>query len=92
MDRKTRKFIVDMLNLIFGKGDETAYFWDYILFKQCSEQFALDEAIKYHEYLDGKDEILNKERINLNALFFAVIYNAGIKINPFDGDEPDETN
>jgi hypothetical protein len=33
MDRKTRKFIVDMLNLIFGKGDETTYFWDFILFK-----------------------------------------------------------
>jgi hypothetical protein len=35
---------------------------------------------------------LNKERINLNALFFAVIYNAGIKIDPFKGEEPDEIN
>jgi hypothetical protein len=33
MDRKTRKFIVDMLNLIFGRGDETNYFWEFILFK-----------------------------------------------------------
>lgn len=27
MDRKALKFIVDVLNLVFGTGDETDYFW-----------------------------------------------------------------
>jgi len=90
MDKKTRKFIVDMLNLIFGCGEETDYFWDHMLFKQCSEHFGIDEAIKYHEYLDGKDEILNKERVNLNALFYAIVYLMGIQINPFAKGEKDD--
>ncbi len=28
MNKKTLKFVVDMLNLIFGRGEETEYFWD----------------------------------------------------------------
>lgn len=37
MDFRIKKFMIDMLNLIFGKGEETDYFWNEILFKQCAE-------------------------------------------------------
>ena len=60
MDERIKKFIIDALNLIFGKGEETDHFWNEILFKQCVEYFGLDEAIDYHEYPDGQDEILNR--------------------------------
>ena len=33
MDFRIKKFMIDMLNLIFGKGEETDYFWREILFK-----------------------------------------------------------
>ena len=47
MNKKALKFIVDMLNLIFGVGEETDYFWEHMLFKECAEHFGIDEAIKY---------------------------------------------
>ena len=90
MNKETLMLMVDMLNLVFGRGEETDFFWDEMLFKQCSEHFGIDEAILYHEYLDGKEEILNRERVNLNALFYAIVHLMGIKINPFEKEEKDE--
>ena len=34
MDKKTKKAVVDMLNLIFGHGAETDYFWEYLI-EEC---------------------------------------------------------
>ena len=67
MDKKVLKFIVYILNLIIGVGIEIDYFWQYMLFKECSECFDIDKAIKYNEYLDNKEEILNRETVNMNA-------------------------
>ena len=33
MNRKISKFIIDIFNLIFGKGTETDHFWEQVLFK-----------------------------------------------------------
>lgn len=90
MNKETHMLLVDMLNLVFGCGEETDYFWDEILFKQCSEHFGIDEAIRYHENLDGKEEILSRERVNLNALFYAIVYLMGIKIKPFEREKKEE--
>ena len=35
MDIEIKEAIVDMLNLVFGRGEETNYFWDQILLKEC---------------------------------------------------------
>ena len=39
MDKKCKKFIIDIFNLIFGKGEQTHHFWSNILFKQVNETF-----------------------------------------------------
>ena len=31
MEKKTRKYLVDMLNLIFGCGEETDIYWKYVI-------------------------------------------------------------
>lgn len=41
MDVATREFMIDMLNLIFGRGEETDYYWDQILILECSKQFEI---------------------------------------------------
>lgn len=52
------------------------------------EHFGIEEAIKYHEYMDTKDEILNRKTVNMNALFYAIMHLMGIKINiTFEEDE-----
>lgn len=33
MDRRIRKFLIDILNLIFGRGQETDHFWQELLIK-----------------------------------------------------------
>jgi len=48
MNKKTLKFTVDMLNLIFGKSKETDYFWDTYLIPETIKYFKLNEAMKYH--------------------------------------------
>ena len=35
----------------------------------------------YHDFQDGKDEILNRERVNLPALYFSLVYHLGLKLN-----------
>ena len=46
MNNYTLKFMVDMLNLIFGKSEETNYFWEEKLIPEVVRQFKVDEAIK----------------------------------------------
>jgi len=48
MNRKTLKFVVDILNLTFGKGKETDYFWDSYLMPETIKNFKITEAMKYH--------------------------------------------
>jgi len=40
--------MVDMLNLIFGRSEESDYFWDSILMPECMGYFKIQEAIQYH--------------------------------------------
>jgi hypothetical protein len=39
MNRESLEFLVDMLNLIFGEGEETDYFWDHMLLPECVKYF-----------------------------------------------------
>ena len=34
MEKKVKKYVVDMLNLVFGCGEETDSFWQYVI-EQC---------------------------------------------------------
>ena len=46
----------------------------------------------YHDYSESRDEILNRARVNLPALFFAIVHHVGIKLhltNEQDGELPD---
>ena len=44
--------MVDMLNLTFGKGEETDYFWDSVLVPECIEYFKIQDAMQYHQSTD----------------------------------------
>ena len=82
MGSATREFLIDMLNLIFGRGDETDYFWDQILIPECSKQFELQQALEYCGIQESIDDIISRKEINMNALFYAVQYLFGFKIEP----------
>ena len=41
MDRESLEFLVDMLNLIFGNGEETDYFWENMLLPECIKYFEI---------------------------------------------------
>ena len=41
MNMKTHELIVDLLNLIFGKSDETDNFWDFYLLDECKSYFKI---------------------------------------------------
>ena len=60
-----------------------------MLFKECAEHFAIEEAIKYHDYLDTKNEILHRPSINLNQLFFAILHHMGLQMH-FDNESQPE--
>ena len=45
--------------------------------------------MEYHEYPDGQEEILNRNQVNLQALFFAVAHHIGLKLNLSDDAEVD---
>ena len=85
MQKESLVFLVDMLNLALGKGEETDYFWQNVLIVQCKQYFQISKAMKYHEHSD--ENIINQERVNLNAFFFAVIHHLGIKINPTEKEQ-----
>lgn len=72
-----------MFNLIFGRGEESDYFWEHLLFPRCSEYFRIEQAIRHHSTQDSVEDILNKERINMNALFYALLHLIGLEIDPF---------
>lgn len=83
MDIETRKFTVDMLNLIFGKSEETDFFWDQHLVPECIKKFRIHEAMKYHAYQEGIDQLLSRKQVNLNALFYALYQLFGLRIDVF---------
>jgi len=72
MNKKTLKFVVDMLNLIFGRGEETEYFWDQMLIPECLKTFYVLEAMKYHSYQDSVSELVSRKKANLNSLFYSL--------------------
>jgi tetratricopeptide (TPR) repeat protein len=63
-----RDSVVDFLNLVFGKGVETDYFWMHILLPKTSEHF---------HYLPERSDV------NLNALLHAVTYHCSLQVNFF---------
>jgi hypothetical protein len=38
-------FLIDIFNLIFGKGEENQYFWQNILLNHVNQTFHIDETI-----------------------------------------------
>ena len=74
-------FLVDTLNLVFGKGEETDYFWDEVLMKQTVKYFKIEEAIKFHNLNETVEENISRKSLNLNALFFAVQYHLSFEID-----------
>ena len=70
-----------MLNLIFGRSEETACFWEEILIKECAAYFKLSDAISYHKSKNTISELLSKRTCNFNALFYSIIYLMGIEID-----------
>lgn len=85
MAKKSQKFIVDMFNLIFGRGEETDQFWDFYLIDECKSYFKIQEAMRYNQFQESIDEVISRKKTNLNALFYAVCTLVGVKIDPFIG-------
>jgi hypothetical protein len=81
MNKKTLKFMVDMLNLIFGKSKETDYFWDQYLIPETTKYFKFAEAMKYHQYQEGMETLISRNNVNLNSMFYAFMHLFGLKIN-----------
>tara|TARA_B110000285_G_C14712178_1_gene418304 strand:- start:277 stop:501 length:225 start_codon:yes stop_codon:yes gene_type:complete len=50
MNEKTHELIVDLLNLIFGKSEETEQFWEFYLIDECKSYFKIQEAMRDHQY------------------------------------------
>ena len=69
-------WILDFLNLIFGNGEETSSFWEEVLYA---------EVAAYYGY---SYEELRKSEKNLNALYFNLIEQIGLRVkrkfNPED--------
>ncbi len=40
-----KEFLIDIFNLIFGKGEENQYFWQNILLNHVNQTFHIDETI-----------------------------------------------
>ena len=81
MNRKTLKFVVDILNLTFGKGKETDYFWDSYLMPETIKNFKITEAMKYHQYQETIDIVISKSAANLNAMFYALVFHLGLSLD-----------
>lgn len=91
LHEESHKFIADVLNLVFGRGEETDYFWDQMLFRECAITFGIREAMQYHNYQDGIEQILNRARVNLTALFFAIVHLLNLSIDPFFSEKANGT-
>lgn len=46
MDRATKEFLIDFMNLIFGSGEETDIFWTNVINKECIRTFRIYEVVK----------------------------------------------
>lgn len=91
MNKKCQKFLVDVFNLIFGSGQETDDFWTNILEKKVIEQFQVKETFDYYDLTAEDKDIANKtssfyitskEKVNLNTLFYALIFHLCLEIHP----------
>jgi hypothetical protein len=81
MDKKTKKSVVDMLNLIFGQGPETDYFWEYLI-EESKQQFQIIQAMKYNHVPGEIEEFITKDKAHLPALFYAFKSLIGLQIDP----------
>lgn len=82
MNRESLEFLVDMLNLIFGVGEETDYFWDHMLIPESIKYFEVKQAMDYCSCQDNLDDIISRKNLNLNSLFYAVKFLFGFKLEP----------
>lgn len=82
MNRICLEFLVDMLNLIFGKGNETDMFWSQYLVPEVFNRFKVEEAIKYSQQHDNYEFLINKKNINLNMMFYSFVHLFGLDIVP----------
>jgi len=49
MDQQTREWVIDYLNLLLGKGEESAEFWENMLLPQTSRYFSFHiEELRKH--------------------------------------------
>lgn len=75
--------VIDILNLIFGRGEETDLFWSNYLVVQCVSKFEFEEAIAYTGYDGTVERLINRSEVNLVALFWVINSLIGLKINVF---------
>jgi hypothetical protein len=83
MNKFCLKFIIDMLNLVFGKSEETEIFWENHLIPEVVKKFKLHEAMKIQSFQESVDVLIKKKTVNLNSLFYSFIYLFGLEpVNP----------
>lgn len=68
MEGSLKECIVDYINLVFGAGEESDYFWEKILTQKASQNFHITA------------EKIEKTQINLHALLHAINYHCGIQL------------
>ena len=47
MNKEIAELVIDVLNLVFGAGEENDIFWEELLLPECNEHFEIKEAIRY---------------------------------------------
>ena len=67
MEKEIEVCLFDFLNLVFGSSPETKQFWDELL---------IPDTVQYYNY----SGTLTRDSVLLNALYFALIHSAGIKL------------
>ena len=72
-----------MLNLIFGKGEETDVFWAHYLIRECKNKLEIEEAMIYTSFNGTFEDLISKKDVNLVALFWVIVSLIGIQLNVF---------
>ena len=68
MKGRVKEWIFDFMNMVFGESEETSIFWEEVLFPE----------LFYHYNFDLNE--LHKFERNLNALFYALCEQIGLKV------------
>jgi hypothetical protein len=79
MNKFLLKFVIDMLNLVFGRSEETEIFWESHLIPQVIKKFKVNEAIEIQSFQESLDVLIKKKTVNLNSLFYSFIYLFGLE-------------